>query len=163
HLAHLRQYEHAEDHGAGRHRVHVRPGRHERAGDDRVGEPAAERERLEPHRRDRNAERSRRQLRRPANGVQPRQRGLAAVLDARTYDVTDRAGNTLTLVLHAHTIAHALNANVVSVRYGNAASLVPPVNRLEFDWSSGKKLEQSVVVEKGKPRAAVDATYDQAK
>src|SRR5205085_8465264 len=63
----------------------------------------------------------------------------------------------------AHTIAHALNANVVSVRYGNAASLVPPVNRLEFDWSSGKKLEQSVVVEKGKPRAAVDATYDQAK
>ena len=82
----------------------------------------------------------------------------------RTYIVTDRAGNTLTIVIDVKREGHELKAEVVSLSYNGGAAIAAPRNGLGFEWSlqgtTLRELEQKIEVDAGKARTEVEAKFE---
>ncbi len=81
----------------------------------------------------------------------------------RTYVVTDRSGNTLTIVIDVKHDGQELTATVVSLSYNGAAAIVAPRNRLRFEWSiqgiTIRELQQQIEIGTGGARGQVEAEY----
>jgi pectin methylesterase-like acyl-CoA thioesterase len=83
--------------------------------------------------------------------------------EQRTYQVIDRAGNTLTLVLEVKAEGHQLEAEIVSLQYNAGPILSAPDNKLKYEWQTEqngalKKLKQSLKLD-GSPDQEVDADF----
>jgi hypothetical protein len=85
--------------------------------------------------------------------------------ELRTYRVTDKAGNSLTVVEKVKKAGHEIKAIIVSLQYGSGAVITPPKNKKDFEWAlnkdgSLKELEQELEVGKGKDKQEVEAQFD---
>jgi hypothetical protein len=86
----------------------------------------------------------------------------------RTYTLTDRAGNTLVLVLQAKADTGGLQATVTSLRYNGGQTVAAPFTALVYTWTlardgSLRTLDQSLTIGKGAAQQFVDASFDASK
>lgn len=84
--------------------------------------------------------------------------------ELRTYDIADRAGNTLKLVEKVMLHGNEIKAHIISLQYNNGSVVSVGKNEEKFEWSTGKngtikELEQHVILGGDKNRQYVDAKY----
>jgi pectin methylesterase-like acyl-CoA thioesterase len=77
--------------------------------------------------------------------------------EQRTYQVIDRAGNTLTLVLDVEAEGHKIEAEIVSLQYNSGPILSAPDNKLKYEWQT----EQNGAFKKLKQNLKIDGSADQ--
>ncbi len=85
--------------------------------------------------------------------------------ELRTYQVQDRAGNTLVVVEKVKREGHALKARIVSLQYNAGPVLTAPPNQKAFEWAFAeagllKELEQQLKVGRGHAKHEVEAHFE---
>lgn len=82
----------------------------------------------------------------------------------RTYDITDRSGNTLVLIEKVRTSGHEDKVRILSLQYNNGKVIYTLPNEAKFSWSENKdhsikELEQHITTGKDKNKQDIDAKY----
>jgi hypothetical protein len=88
--------------------------------------------------------------------------------ELRTYQIFDRAGNSLVVVEKVKRNDHHISVKVISLQYGQNAATSLPRNRQSFDWSiakdgSLKELDQEFRSDPGEESPRVEADFLSAK
>ena len=77
--------------------------------------------------------------------------------EQRTYQVVDRAGNTLTLVLKVKAEGRQLQGEIVTLQYNSGTILSAPENKLRYEWQT----EQNGALRKLEQDLEIDGSADQ--
>jgi Tol biopolymer transport system component len=88
--------------------------------------------------------------------------------ELRTYEITDAAGNMLTLKEIVKAKGKEIKVRVLSIQYNDDSPITPAKNKKSFEWSTNKdgtikELEQKMKVGKGNSKQEVKAKFDSKK
>jgi type VI protein secretion system component Hcp len=88
--------------------------------------------------------------------------------ELRTYEITDAAGNKMTLKEIVKIKGKEIKVKVLSIQYGDGTPIKPDKNKKAFEWSINKdgtikELEQKMTTKDGKSKQEVKAKYSSKK
>jgi type VI secretion system Hcp family effector len=88
--------------------------------------------------------------------------------ELRTYEITDAAGNKMTLKEIVKIKGKEIKVKVLSIQYGDGTPIKPDKNKKAFEWSLNKdgtikELEQKMTAKDGKSKQEVKAKYSYKK
>jgi len=88
--------------------------------------------------------------------------------ELRTYEITDAAGNKMTLKEIVKIKGKEIKVKVLSIQYGDGTPIKPDKNKKAFEWSLNKdgtikELEQKMTTKEGKSKQEVKAKYSSKK
>jgi type VI protein secretion system component Hcp len=88
--------------------------------------------------------------------------------ELRTYEITDAAGNKMTLKEIVKIKGKEIKVKVLSIQYGDGTPIKPDKNKKAFEWSINKdgtikELEQKMTTKEGKSKQEVKAKYSSKK
>ncbi|MFY9299757.1 MAG: type VI secretion system tube protein Hcp [Candidatus Nitrosotenuis sp.] len=88
--------------------------------------------------------------------------------ELRTYEITDAAGNKMTLKEIVKLKGKEIKVKVLSIQYGDSTPIKPDKNKKAFEWSLNKdgtikELEQKMTAKDGKSKQEAKAKYSSKK